>query len=124
MAAIGFIGVPDTSASGANWDQVAVPLNCSKPKLISPFESILATFVFWLSHLMIFRRNSGFCVFSSQKSISACGKGWGLKVVPEAFSGGGGAIAGVIKAVSARAGVIKTVRGGRTETTLEHRTDR
>jgi hypothetical protein len=30
----------------------------------------------------------------------------------------------VIKAVSARAGVIKTVRGGRTETTLEHRTDR
>ena len=66
MALVGFIGVEDcTPARGANVFHVAVPLNCKIPNEISPLLSILATLLFWDSHLMIFRKKPGFCVPSS-----------------------------------------------------------
>ncbi len=57
IALMGFIGVEwMTPARGAKSAHVEVPLNCKIPKLIWWFESILAMFVFSLSHLMSFRK--------------------------------------------------------------------
>ena len=72
MADMGFIGVEwMTPARGAKSAHVEVPLNWRIPKLIWWFESILAMFVFWDSHLMSWRRMEGWAVFAVNSSISA-----------------------------------------------------